>query len=134
MRGRETRDGDVGALPSGPAAKRPAERVTAVVDQLQLVAVRNLAQAVPIGHAPNQIGNEHRFGLWPDHPLDRIDIVVQPGQEWFKAGDLVFYMGNVETFRLDGVSRPEAFRQTCLKSHLSYTGVREAVRRETAPA
>ncbi len=60
-------------------------------------------------------------------PLDRFDSVhieVQPGQEWFKAGDLVFTKGQVETFRLAGVSRPEAFRTTCMKSHLAYVGVK----------
>jgi len=64
--------------------------------------------------------------------FDRIEVEVQSGQEWFKAGDLVFYNGSVETFRLDGVSRPEAFRQTCMKSHLSFVGVQESLERETA--
>src|SRR5262245_39670161 len=40
--------------------------------------------------------------------FDAIDIDVQPGQEWYHAGDLVFKQGAVETFRLEGVSRPEA--------------------------
>ncbi len=65
--------------------------------------------------------------------LDRfntIDIVVQPGQAWFDSGDLVFRQGNVETFRLEGVSRPAAFRETCLKSHLALKGVKEARLRE----
>lgn len=58
--------------------------------------------------------------------LDRFDTivtVVQPGQAWYDAGDLVFRQGNVETFRLEGVSRPESFRQTCLKSRMAYAGV-----------
>src|SRR6187431_2672003 len=49
--------------------------------------------------------------------LDRFDTVnidVQPGQAWYHAGDLVFKLGNVETFRLEGVSRPAAFRATCM--------------------
>jgi hypothetical protein len=60
--------------------------------------------------------------------LDRFDSVnvdVQPGQAWYHAGDLVFKLGNVETFRLEGVSRPEAFRETCLKSHLAHSMVKK---------
>ena len=58
--------------------------------------------------------------------FDTIDIDVQPGQAWYDAGDLVFKRGNMETFRLEGVSRPAAFRQTCLKAHMAYTGVKQA--------
>ena len=61
--------------------------------------------------------------------LDRfnaIDIVVQPGQAWFKAGDLVFRQDQVETFRIWAVPRPETFRQTCLKARHSYVGVQQA--------
>src|SRR6266702_2303080 len=59
--------------------------------------------------------------------LDRFDTIaieVQPGQAWYNAGDLVFKLGNVETFRLEGVSRPAAFRETCLKSHMAHVGVK----------
>lgn len=59
--------------------------------------------------------------------LDRFDTIlidVLPGQEWYNAGDLVFRQGNVETFRLEGVSRPEAFRETCLKSHVAHSTVK----------
>jgi hypothetical protein len=59
--------------------------------------------------------------------FDAIDIVVQPGQEWYDAGDLVFKLGNVETFRLVGVSRPAAFRATLLKSQMAHTGVKRAL-------
>jgi hypothetical protein len=58
--------------------------------------------------------------------FDAIEIRRLPGQAWFDAGDLVFKRGGVETFRLDGVSRPESFRQTCLKSRMSYVGVKQA--------
>lgn len=63
--------------------------------------------------------------------FDSIEIDVLPGQEWFAAGDLSFRKDGREVFRLAGVSRPEAFRQTCLKSRLAYVGVREAVQRQT---
>ncbi len=65
--------------------------------------------------------------------LDRfgtVEIVVRPGQAWFAAGDLVFKLGNVETFRLEGVSRPAAFRETCLKAHLAQKGIKEARQRQ----
>lgn len=59
--------------------------------------------------------------------FDAIDVEVRPGQQWFPAGDLVFKKGAVETFRLDGVPRPETFRQTCLKARQSFEGVKKAV-------
>jgi hypothetical protein len=58
--------------------------------------------------------------------FDAIDVVVEPGQAWFKAGDLVFRLGQVETFRIWGVPRPQTFRQTILKAHMSYKGVQQA--------
>ncbi|MEX0641754.1 MAG: PH domain-containing protein [Pirellulales bacterium] len=58
--------------------------------------------------------------------FDAIDIVVEPGQAWFKAGDLIFRQGQVETFRIWGVPRPETFRQTCLKARHSFVGVQQA--------
>lgn len=64
--------------------------------------------------------------------FDTIEVVRRPGQEWFDAGDLIFRMGKVETFRLDGVSRPEAFRQTCLKAHMAYVGVKQALKQQAA--
>lgn len=64
--------------------------------------------------------------------FDSIEIEELPGHRWFAAGDLVFRRQGVETFRLEGVSRPEPFRHTCLKSHYSYVGVKQALSRETA--
>jgi hypothetical protein len=58
--------------------------------------------------------------------FDAIDIVIEPGQAWFKAGDLLFRQGPVETFRIWGVPRPEPFRQTCIKANLSFVGVQKA--------
>ena len=63
--------------------------------------------------------------------LDRFDTVqidVLAGQDWYNAGDLVFKLGNVETFRLEGVSRPDTFRETCLKSQMAHVGVKRARR------
>ncbi|NIP84136.1 MAG: PH domain-containing protein [Planctomycetales bacterium] len=61
--------------------------------------------------------------------FDAIDIEVLKGQDWYPAGDLIFRKGAVETLRLPGVSRPETFRQTCLKAHQSHVGVKAAVAR-----
>jgi len=59
--------------------------------------------------------------------FDSIEVVVQPGQEWYHSGDLVFRYGATETLRLEGVARPETFRQTCLKARNSFVGVKKAV-------
>lgn len=71
-------------------------------------------------------------GLMPQEvrsvPLDRfdnIDVVVRDGQAWYDAGDLIFKLGTMETFRLEGVSRPDAFRSTCLKASMGYAGVKK---------
>jgi hypothetical protein len=69
--------------------------------------------------------------------LDRfntIDLVVQPGQDWFDAGDLIFKQNGVETFRLAGVSRPEPFRMACLHGHRAFVGVKQATQRQAVPA
>lgn len=60
--------------------------------------------------------------------FDTIEVEVLPGQEWYHAGNLIFRRGPIETFRLDGVSRPETFRQTCLKARAGYVGVRQSAR------
>lgn len=62
--------------------------------------------------------------------FDRIDVVVQPGQAWYHAGDLVFFLGETETFRLPAVSRPHAFRTTCTSAHRVHVGVKQALERQ----
>jgi len=57
--------------------------------------------------------------------FDSITVEVQPGQAWYDAGDLIFKQGQTETFRLEGISRPEAFRQTCMKAQMIHAGVRK---------
>ena len=59
--------------------------------------------------------------------FDAIEIIVRPGQAWYRAGDLVFKLGQIETFHLDGVVRPETFRHTCLSAQLGYIGVSRAM-------
>jgi hypothetical protein len=64
--------------------------------------------------------------------FDSIEVVVRPGMEWYYAGDLIFRLGNTETFRLDGVSRPDAFKAVCLKAHMANTGVKRALAAQRA--
>ena len=59
--------------------------------------------------------------------FDSIEVDVRPGQAWYWAGDLVFRLGAIETFRLPGVVRPETFRHTCLEARRGYLGVEEAL-------
>ncbi len=59
--------------------------------------------------------------------FDTIELIVQPGQAWYPAGDLLFKRGAVETFSLRGVPHPETFRQTCLKARQSFVGVKKAM-------
>ena len=59
--------------------------------------------------------------------FDTIEVAVRTGQQWFKAGDLVFRKDGVETFLLEGVSRPESFRHVCINAHKSYMGVKQAL-------
>lgn len=65
--------------------------------------------------------------------FDAIDAAVQPGQERYAAGDLVFRRGPIETLRLPGVSRPESFRRVCLEARQAYVSV-AAVQPETMGA
>ncbi len=64
--------------------------------------------------------------------FDSIDIVVRPGQRWFDHGDLVFKLGNTETFRLEAVPRPDSFKSIIWKAHQSNVGVKKAMAREKA--
>ena len=58
--------------------------------------------------------------------FDAIDLDILPGQAWYPVGELIFRRGPIETLRLSGVSRPETFRQTCLKAQRSFVGVQRA--------
>lgn len=59
--------------------------------------------------------------------FDSIDVVVLAGQSWYPAGELVFHKGQVETFRLSGVSRPEGFKHVCLKAQRAHVTVKQAL-------
>ena len=58
--------------------------------------------------------------------FDSIEIEERPGQAWYRAGDLIFRNGQIETFRLLGVPHPEGFRHACLEAHAGFVGVQQA--------
>ncbi len=64
--------------------------------------------------------------------FDAIEIRVTPGQEFFHSGDVVFKRGSEEVLLLSGVSRPEPFRQVCLKAQTALRSVREVLEQQTA--
>ena len=66
--------------------------------------------------------------------FDAIEVLVLPGQDWLHAGELVFKRDQTEVFRLSGVSRPETFRQTCLKVQTAFQSVGQVVKRQAALA
>lgn len=66
--------------------------------------------------------------------FDTIRTEVLAGQAWFDAGDLVFLKQGREVFRLEDVSRPEPFRQTCTKSNLAHLGVKQVLAQQRASA
>jgi hypothetical protein len=70
---------------------------------------------------------ERSIGL---EEFDTIDVEVLPGQRWLHCGELVFRRGGREVFRLPGVSRPEALRQTCLKTRRAMLGVGDVLARQ----
>ena len=66
--------------------------------------------------------------------FDSIEVAVLPGQDFLHAGDLVFQRAGKEVFRLCGVSRPEAFRQVCLKARNALLGGRQVRQQQAAGA
>jgi hypothetical protein len=78
--------------------------------------------------------SDHIVGQVSLDDFDAIDVVVLPGQEWHRAGELVFRKGQVETFRLSGVPLPQTFRRTCLETHAAFVGARRETKRQEAIA
>lgn len=64
--------------------------------------------------------------------FDDIQIEVLPGQEWLRSGNLLFLSGGRQTLRLEGVSRPENFRQACLKNRAAVLAVQRALAKQSA--
>ena len=66
--------------------------------------------------------------------FDEIRIVVLPGQEWLRSGELVFFRDGQEVFRLPGVSRPVPLREVCLKARAALVGVRSVLEAQATVA
>ena len=64
--------------------------------------------------------------------FDAIEVQVLSGQAWHRSGDLVFRRDGTEVLRLRGVSRPEVFRQVCLKVQEALISVRRVVQEQEA--
>ncbi|NQU25637.1 MAG: PH domain-containing protein [Candidatus Nealsonbacteria bacterium] len=66
--------------------------------------------------------------------FDAIDVEVLAGQQWLYAGELIFRRDGHEEFRFSGVSRPEVFRQACLKAQDALLSVRAVLKQQAQPA
>lgn len=64
--------------------------------------------------------------------FDAIEVVVLPGQEWLRAGDVIFRQEGREVLRLAGVPLPETFRQMCLKARTALVSVRQVLQEQGA--
>ncbi len=62
--------------------------------------------------------------------FEAIGVEVQPGQEYFRAADLVFLRGQRELLRLAGVGRPDVVRQLCLETRATFLWSRDNIRRQ----
>lgn len=59
--------------------------------------------------------------------FDSISIEVLSGQEFLRAGDLVFKSQGDEVFRIRGIQHPEGFRQACLRGQQALASVSRVV-------
>ncbi len=64
--------------------------------------------------------------------FDTIQVEVQPGQAWLRAGDLVFQHDGRQVFRLPGVPRPVPFRETCIKAQTALLSIRQVLQEQPA--
>jgi len=62
--------------------------------------------------------------------FDSIGILILPGQEWLRSGELIFQHDGKEVFRLSGVSRPEPLRAACLKARTALISVRSVLEQQ----
>jgi hypothetical protein len=70
----EARERNVAARSGRRPAQRRPEAVARVLHDLELVAVGDLADAVPVGAVPDQVGGEDRLRARADGTLDRVDV------------------------------------------------------------
>lgn len=66
--------------------------------------------------------------------FDSVAIEVLPGQSWLHAGDVVFRRAGSEVLRLKGVSRPEVFREMCLRMQRAVLSVHGVLRQQAVNA
>lgn len=59
--------------------------------------------------------------------FDAIALEVLAGQQFLRAGDLVFQAGGKQVLRLSGVQHPEGFRQACLRARQASVAVSRVV-------
>lgn len=66
--------------------------------------------------------------------FDAIVVEVLPGQEFLRAGDLVFQAGGKEVLRLAGVQHPEGFRRACLRGQQAVCTVSKTIEEQAERA
>ncbi len=66
--------------------------------------------------------------------FESIEIEELPGQEFLRAGDLVFRASGKEAFRLPGVQHPQGFRQACLRGQRAWLSVTKLVAEQSPQA
>ncbi|NLS94102.1 MAG: PH domain-containing protein [Planctomycetaceae bacterium] len=59
--------------------------------------------------------------------FDTIALEIQAGQQFLRAGDLVFQASGKPVLRLPGVQHPEGFRQACLRAQQASVAVSRIV-------
>lgn len=59
--------------------------------------------------------------------FDEIRVEQLPGQQWFGAGELVFYEQGREVLRLSGVLNPETVRRMICKARIALLSTQRAV-------
>ncbi len=80
------------------------------------------------------IGGEREERAIDLSAFDAVKNEVLDGQQWYDAADMVFFRSGTEVFRLEGVSRPEPYRQTVLKTQQAHCSVAEVLREQQAVA
>lgn len=66
--------------------------------------------------------------------FDAIETRVLPGQEWLHTGEMVFLRDGREVFHLSGVSRPQTFREICLKQRKTLLAMRDVGQPKGVPS
>ena len=113
--------------------KGPVDWVLSLVILFHLIAGVGLWATVFLNQSLQFVQGKVQRSVQLDR-FNTIETEQQQGQEWFDAGDLVFLMDGQEQFRLLGISRPEAFKSTCMKAQMAYVGVHNALQHSGATA